>query len=312
MSHWAVVFPGQGSQQVGMLQELAHTHPLILETFAQASDYAQQDLWQLTQSGPEDKLNLTQNTQLVMLVADVALFRVLTSQVSLPIACMAGHSLGEYAALVCANALSLKEAMTLVGHRARIMQAHVPEGQGAMAAIVGLSDYAVRSICLEVSSIEHKVTPANFNAIGQVVIAGHTLAVERALIHAEAQGAKLAKRIPVSVPCHCPLLENAAQDFKAYLDKTSFKSPELTVLSNVDVSAYQSDTHIKTLLAEQLYQPVRWVETVLHFKQLNITHVIECGPGAVLSGLIKRIDKTLKTFALSKIDTLEHLAQHFN
>lgn len=299
MSNIAFVFPGQGSQSVGMLAGLAEKYPLIIELFSTVSDHLGYDLWNLVQHGPEATLNQTEHTQVAMLVADVAVFRVLQQHgVSLP-AMMAGHSLGEYAALVCAGAITLLDAAVLVQLRGRLMQETVPIGQGAMAAIVGLTDSDVQALCLQVSTTTEQVTPANYNAIGQVVVAGHTGAVLKAIKKAEDMGALMARNIPVSVPCHCPLLTRAADEFADSLQRTDFKVPMLPVISNVNLSIYQSAEQIRTLLKEQLYSPVRWVETIQAMKINGIECVVECGPGKVLSGLVKRIDKSLRAMSVN-------------
>lgn len=309
MSNKAIVFPGQGSHAVGMLSDLAREFPMVLHLFDEASTRLGYDLWHLIQHGPEDRLNQTEYTQAAMLTADVAVYRVLQQTVpSIAPKMMAGHSLGEYAALVCAEAITLSDAVHLVSKRGRLMQQTIPVGEGAMAAIVGLSDEQVQFICHEVTSDAQQVTPANYNAIGQVVIAGHTKAVEQAITLAESMNALLARIIPVSVPCHCPLLHEAAELFETHLDAIVFKVPSLPVVSNVDLSFYESQLQIKTLLKQQLYSPVRWVETIQLMKQSGIDLVIECGPGKVLSGLVKRIDKSV--FAISIYDHQSLLAAH--
>lgn len=293
MMNYAIVFPGQGSQFVGMLADLAAIYPDIKNTFSEVSDHLHYDIWQMVQQGPEEVLNQTEHTQVAMLTADVALFRILKSKQPLAPSMMAGHSLGECAALVCADAVSLVDAAKLVQTRGRLMQQAIPMGVGAMAAIVGLSDEQVRQICIQSTNAIEQVTPANYNAIGQVVIAGHSAAVQRAIILAETQQARMAKIIPVSVPCHCELLKPAAEQFAEALAQAKLQIPTGTVISNVDLSAYQSVEQIRTLLQQQLYSPVRWVETIQKMQQAGIATIIECGPGKVLSGLIKRIDKSL-------------------
>lgn len=306
----AYIFPGQGSQSVGMLHELSTHHPSIIQTFACVSERVGYDVWALVQEGPDARLNQTEHTQVAVLTADVAVFSVLKQQGATPASMMAGHSLGEYAALVCAGAIDLPDAAALVAMRGKLMQDTVPFGQGAMAAIVGLSDEQVQLLCINASSVGLQVTPANYNAIGQVVIAGHTAAVDRAIIFAEKQGARLAIKIPVSVPCHCPLLREAADLFAEYLQAAPFKTPELPVVSNVDLSVYQSAEQIRRLLKEQLYCPVRWVETIQWMKSQGIESVIECGPGKVLSGLIKRIDKSLHASSIYDQSSLEAALAH--
>ncbi len=305
----AFVFPGQGSQFVGMLSELAASYPLINELFTQVSLRLGYDVWQLTQEGPESILNQTEHTQVAMLTADVAVFRVLEKLAGKQPSIMAGHSLGEYAALVCANAISLPDAAELVAKRGQLMQETVPLGQGAMAAIIGLTNEQVAIICDRVSNSAWQVTPANYNAIGQVVIAGHNEAVEQAVKLADEIGARMAKIIPVSVPCHCSLLANAAAAFEDHLAKANFKAPEVAVISNVDLSVYTAANQIRSLLKDQLCQPVRWVETIQMMKAQGVQTIIECGPGKVLSGLVKRIDKTLTTFSVNDNDSLKSVLQ---
>lgn len=300
----AIVFPGQGSQSVGMLQDLAIAYPSVLSVFTRVSDRLGYDVWQMVQDGPETVLNQTMYTQVAMLTADVALFTLLQEQRSYAPTIMAGHSLGEYAALVCAQSLSLEDAAELVQTRGRLMQETIPAGLGGMAAIVGFTDEQVLEICLQCSNTSEQVTPANYNALGQVVIAGHINAVQKAITLAETSGAKLARLIPVSVPCHCSLLKPAAVHFAKALQDVSFQVPTIPVISNVDLSVYQSADHIRTLLTQQLYSPVRWVETIQRMKAQDVELLIECGPGKVLSGLIKRIDKTLQVMSAS--DELLH------
>ncbi len=302
MVNTAFVFPGQGSQSVGMLSDFMPQYPIVTDFFAEASDAVGYNLWQLIQNGPQDKLNQTEHTQVAMLTADVAIYKLLIQQgLSQPLI-MAGHSLGEYAALVCADALSLTDAVRLVAKRGQLMQQAIPLGLGAMAAIVGLTDEQVDDLCKQVSRADERVSPANYNAIGQVVVAGHTPAVERLVTLADEKGARLAKIIPVSVPCHCPLLSDAAELFAESLAQIEFKSPSIDVISNVDLSIYHSAQHIRGKLKEQLYSPVRWVETIQLFKNQGIQLIIECGPGKVLNGLIKRIDRSLN--AISVYDTI--------
>ncbi len=282
-----------------MLRELGGRYPLIVDLFSSVSSRLGYDVWELVQHGPESTLNQTEHTQVAMLVADVAVYEVLHQQNAVQPLMMAGHSLGEYAALVAAGSLNLLDAAALVAKRGQLMQETVPFGMGAMAAIVGLTDEDVQSLCVEVSTATELVTPANYNAIGQVVIAGHTAAVEKAMKRADDMGARMAINIPVSVPCHCPLLREAAEEFADSLQGTAFKVPTLPVISNVDLSIYQSVEHIRTLLKEQLYSPVRWVETIQLMKSKGVESIVECGPGKVLSGLIKRIDKSLHTISVN-------------
>ncbi|MDF1757878.1 MAG: ACP S-malonyltransferase [Legionellaceae bacterium] len=295
MVNHAAVFPGQGSQSVGMLKELADRHPLVKDLFASVSERLGYDLWQLVQSGPEEKLNQTMYTQVAVLTADVSVYRVMVNQNDFRPSVMAGHSLGEYAALVCAQAIELEDAAELVSTRGQLMQETMPLGLGAMAAIVGLTDEQVEDICTKASSDVEIVTPANFNAIGQVVIAGNTSAVDKAIVFANDMGARLARIIPVSVPCHCPLLKEASAKFESALENANFTSPKVPVISNVDLSVYESTQQIRKLLAKQLYSPVQWVKTIQEISKRDVELVVECGPGKVLSGLIKRIDNTLQT-----------------
>ncbi len=310
MLNLAIVFPGQGSQSVGMLAELADNYPLIIDYFSQVSNKLGYDLWRLTQQGPDAQLNQTEYTQVAMLTADVAVFKLMQKRGLSAVQMMAGHSLGEYAALVCANAINLPDAAQLVAKRGQFMQSNMPLGQGAMAAIIGLTDEQVELTCKQASTQEYQVCPANYNALDQIVIAGHTVAVEQAIVIAEQQGARLAKRIPVSVPCHCPLLTDAAAAFAEYLGQANFRIPEVAVISNVDLSIYRSIPQIRTLLKEQLYRPVRWVETIQLMKKNEVEWIIESGPGKVLTGLIKRIERNLRTMSVNDTSSLnEVLAQ---
>jgi len=301
----AYVFPGQGSQSVGMLGELAAHYSLITELFASVSQCVGYDVWELVQHGPVERLNQTEHTQVAILTADVAVYQLLQQQGAPRAHIMAGHSLGEYASLVCAGAISLPDAAILVGLRGKLMQENVPLGLGAMAAIVGLTDEQVLELCIKSTTASHQVTPANYNAIGQVVIAGHTPAVEKAIALANKMGARMAVNIPVSVPCHCPLLTHAADIFSESLLVAPFKMPEVPVISNVDLSIYQSVEQIRLLLKQQLYRPVRWVETIQMMKNKDVDLLIECGPGKVLSGLTKRIDKSLHAISVNDKSSLD-------
>ncbi|MBA4697023.1 MAG: ACP S-malonyltransferase [Legionella sp.] len=306
----AFVFPGQGSQSIGMLATLASRFPIIQNTFDHVSERLGYDVWQLTQQGPESLLNQTEHTQVAVLTADVAIFRLIQSQARFDsLNCwMAGHSLGEYAALVCAEAIPLADAAELVATRGKLMQTCTPLGEGAMAAIIGLTDAEIDVLCQRVSASfqqQYQVTPANYNAIGQVVIAGHTEAVEKAIGEAESLGARMAKIIPVSVPCHCPLLTEAAEAFEAPLAKAPFQAPRYPVIANVDLSTYKTPEQMRLLLKKQLYSPVRWVETIQSLKNQGVECLIESGPGNVLSGLVKRIDKTLSALPTHQEDFLE-------
>jgi len=292
----AIVFPGQGSQSIGMLAELAGVHPEIEATFAEASNALGYDLWALTQQGPESDLNQTDRTQPAMLAAGVAVWRVWCKQGGAQPAFMAGHSLGEYTALVCAGSLDYSDAIRLVAERGRRMQEAVPAGIGAMAAILGLDDDQVRQACSAAAQGE-VVQAVNFNSPGQVVIAGHKAAVERACEQAKTLGAKRAIVLAVSVPSHSSLMQPAAEAFAATLAATEIKAPQIPVIHNADVLAHTTPDAIRDALIRQFYNPVRWVETVQHLGAQGITRIVEVGPGKVLIGLNKRIDKNIAAIA---------------
>lgn len=302
MQKTAFVFPGQGSQSVGMLENIASLHPIIQETFKEASEALGYDLWALTARGPAEKLNQTEYTQPALLTAGVAMWRLvrgLTPTETASPSYLAGHSLGEYTALVCAESLTLTDAVYLVALRGRLMQEAVKEGEGAMAAILGLENHVVRTVCDETASLSEIVSPANYNTIGQVVISGHKTAVLRAMERGKACGAKRAHMLPVSVPSHCVLMKPAAVHLREAMAEIPFKLPRIPVIHNVDVAIHQSVDEIRQVLVEQLYQPVRWVETIQWMVLKGIKTVYECGPGAVLSSLNKRIDATLQCESLS-------------
>lgn len=296
LERFAFVFPGQGSQFLGMLSDIAKRNPLIQETFAEATEALGYDLWNLTQIGPAEKLNQTEYTQPALLTAGVALWRLWAKnkdKEERP-SLLAGHSLGEYTALVCAESLTLEAGVRLVALRGKAMQEAVPAGMGAMAAILGLSDEEVQKVCGEVSTEQNQVTPANYNSLGQVVIAGHTSAIQAAIVLAKEKGAKRAILLPVSVPSHCGLMLPAAEQLSRALETVSFKSPSLPILHNVDVQEHKTVAAIKKALIEQLYQPVRWVETIQAIAKRGVEAIYECGPGAVLSGLNKRIVQNVR------------------
>lgn len=301
------VFPGQGSQSVGMLTDLAKTYPLVTETYAEASEVLGYDLWRLTQEGPEHTLNQTTHTQPALLTAGVAVWRVWQSRTSAAPALLAGHSLGEYTALVCADALEFADALALVTARGRYMQEAVPEGQGAMAAILGLDDERAIAACVAAQSemAGEIVAAVNFNSPGQVVIAGHSKAVERAMDLAKQSGAKRALRLPVSVPSHCALMRPAALRLAQDLAKTSIHPPRIPVINNVDAAAAQDPAQIRDSLTRQLFQPVRWVEIVRSMAAEGIHALLECGPGSVLTALNKRIVPGLNCMAMSDPAGLE-------
>ena len=296
---YAIVFPGQGSQSLGMLSDLSSNFSIVKDIFSEASDALDLDLWKLVQED-EDALNQTENTQPAMLAAGYATYKVLSNEVDLSPVCMAGHSLGEYTALVAAKSLNYFEAVKLVRKRAELMQSAVPSGTGAMAAILGLDDEKVIEICRQ-SKISGVVEAVNFNSPGQVVIAGENEAVNKACESMKEAGAKRALLLPVSVPSHCSLMNNAAQEFSYSVDAVNFKMGETSVLHNVDASYADDANEIKLKLVEQLCKPVLWTSSVQKMQQLGVEKLIELGPGKVLAGLTKRIDKSLSSLAV--IDT---------
>ena len=293
----AFVFPGQGSQQVGMMEGYA-AHPVVKATFAAASEALNENLWELVQNGPAEALNLTRNTQPVMLAAGVALWRAWREAGGPTPAMVAGHSLGEYTALVAAEALAFAEAVPLVRFRAEAMQDAVPAGDGAMAAIIGGDDDAVIAACEEAAQGQ-VVQPVNFNAPGQLVIAGHRAAVERAIAAAKARGAKRAMLLPVSAPFHSSLLAPAAERLALRLAHVDVKKPSIPVLHNVDVTTHDAPDEIRAALARQAASPVRWTETIRAMADAGVTHIVECGPGKVLTGLTRRIDDGITALSLA-------------
>jgi [acyl-carrier-protein] S-malonyltransferase len=293
----AFVFPGQGSQQIGMMDDFVGDAG-VRATFDEASAALGEDLWALASSGASDAINLTRNTQPLMLTADVAIWRAWRAAGGPAPSIVAGHSLGEYAALVAAGALELRDAVPLVRFRAEAMQDAVAPGVGAMAAIMGADDAAVIEACREAAQGE-VVEPVNFNAPGQLVIAGNKAAVERAIAAAKARGAKRGVMLPVSAPFHSSLLKRAAERLAQRLARVNILSPAIAVLHNVDVAEDPAPDAIRAALAQQAASPVRWAETIRAFAARGVTHVIECGPGKVLSGLVRRIDENLTTFALN-------------
>lgn len=298
MTQFAFVFPGQGSQTVGMLAELAAEQPIIEATYAQASEALGYDLWQLVQQGPAEELNKTWQTQPALLAASVALFRLWQQQGGAQPALLAGHSLGEYSALVCAGVISFADAIRLVELRGKLMQEAVPEGTGAMQAIIGLDDAAIRQACEE-SAQGQVVSPVNFNSPGQVVIAGNKEAVERAGAACKAAGAKRALPLPVSVPSHCALMKPAADKLAVALREITFSEPKISVVNNVDVKCETEAEAIREALVRQLYSPVRWTESVQYIAAQGVTQLVEVGPGKVLTGLTKRIVDTLTASAIN-------------
>ncbi|MCS4264919.1 ACP S-malonyltransferase [Serratia sp. BIGb0163] len=303
MTQFAFVFPGQGSQTLGMLADLATQYPIVEATFSEASSVLGYDLWQLVQQGPAEELNKTWQTQPALLAASVAIFRVWQQQGGKTPAIMAGHSLGEYSALVCAGVLDFQAAIRLVELRGKLMQEAVPEGTGAMSAIIGLDNAAIAKACEE-SAQGQVVSPVNFNSPGQVVIAGNKEAVERAGAACKAAGAKRALPLPVSVPSHCALMKPAADKLAVALQEITFSAPQVPVVNNVDVSTETDPEAIRSALVRQLYSPVRWTESVEFMAAQGVTLLLEVGPGKVLTGLTKRIVDTLTAAAVNDAASL--------
>lgn len=295
------VFPGQGSQAVGMLADLAAEYPQIQSHFDEAGDAIGQPLWQIVSSGPDEALVRTEITQPAILTASVALWSVWRDLGGERPACLAGHSLGEYSALVCAGALSFADAVRLVNRRGQLMQAAVPQGEGAMAAILGLEDDQVEAVCAEVDGV---VSAANYNAPGQVVIAGSAASVAAAAERCKEAGARRAALLPVSGPFHCALMKPAQQAFAADLDAVRLVAPEIPVVQNVDAAVAADLDELRRKLLEQISQPVQWTACVQTMVERGVDRLIECGPGRVLSGLVKRIDKSVATAALGSLDGL--------
>jgi len=300
----AFIFPGQGSQSVGMLKDLGENFSEVSATFQQASDALGYDLWSLIQEGPAEKLNSTDVTQPAMLASAVATWRVWQAKGGAMPAMMAGHSLGEYTALVCAGSLDFVDAVKLVSQRGKFMMQAVPAGTGAMAAILGMDDELVRKVCLDAAQDE-VLEAVNYNSPGQVVVAGNKSAVERVCVLAKEQGAKRALELPVSVPSHCALMKPAADQLAEVLSGISFNVPSIPVINNVDVVAAESEADIRDALKRQLFSPVRWVETIEKMAADGADQFNECGPGKVLLGLNKRIDKALSSAALLDSASIE-------
>lgn len=301
MSKFALFFPGQGSQSVGMMAGFGDSK-IIKETFVEASDILGVDFWSMAIE-PNDHINQTTHTQPIMLTAGIATLRLFQQDNAMEASVYAGHSLGEYTALVAAEAISFSDALPLVKYRAEVMQSAVPEGVGAMAAILGLDDNAIRAICAEAA--ENEICEAvNFNSPGQVVIAGNKAAVERGMDLAKAKGAKRAMGLPVSVPSHCALMQPAAKKLSEYLKDVKVNKPKLPVIHNADVVSYQDEAKIKDALVRQLYSPVRWVETVQALHSQGFALAAECGPGKVLAGLTKRIVADFSCTALTNNESI--------
>lgn len=296
----AFVFPGQGSQKVGMLAAMAEQYPIIEETFAQASEVLGYDVWELVQKGEQEQLNLTERTQPLLLTASVALWRVWQQKGGATPAFMAGHSLGEFSALVCAGSLEFTDAVALVRDRGRFMQTAVPVGVGAMAAVLGLEDQQITDICQSISVGESVVEAVNFNSPGQVVIAGTVAAVEAAIVACKEAGAKRAMSLPVSAPFHTSLMRPAGEKLAEKIALLDVKSPAIPVVHNVHGQTESDPEKIKQLLVEQIYSPVKWVGCIETLLAAGIEQTVECGPGKVLSGLNRRIQKTLAVFSLEE------------
>jgi len=296
MSNLAFVFPGQGSQKIGMLAELAEQNPIIETTFNEASEVLGYDMWQLIQQGTQEDINLTQRTQPILLTCSVAIWRLWNQKQGASPSQMAGHSLGEWSALVCANVIDFADGLKIVEARGKFMQQAVPVGQGAMAAIIGLDDQAILEACTEASALG-VVDAVNFNAPGQVVIAGSNEAVERAMEICKDAGAKRALPLPVSAPFHTSLMKPAADNLADMVNAVTFRSPEVPIMHNVHAQNEQDPQAIKALMLEQIYSPVKWVDCVKQLKQSGVSTLVECGPGKVLSGLAKRIDRELTAVA---------------
>lgn len=301
----AGIFPGQGSQSLGMLSELGAAFPEVHTTFQDASDVLGRDLWQLAQDGPEAALNSTENTQPLMLAAGIAVWNVWLKQGGCQPVAVAGHSLGEYSALVAAGVLDFTDAVSLVAERARLMQSAVAEGEGAMAAILGLDDEQIMAACTQAAQGD-VVEAVNFNSPGQIVIAGSAAAVERAILAATELGAKKAIKLPVSVPSHCALMKPAAEQLAARLAEIGFKASNMPVLHNVDAMARSNAEDTRSALEQQLYRPVRWVDIIQRLQgEYGVTAAIEFGPGKVLTGLNRRIDRKMGAVCVHDNKTLE-------
>ena len=310
MNKLALVFPGQGSQSVGMLASLCASHgSLIKSLFAKGSDIVGCDLFDLISNGPVEKLNQTEFTQVALLISGVACYSIWQQESGIKPNYLAGHSLGEYTALVCAAALSLEEGITLVQTRAKLMQQAVPAGSGAMAAIIGLHLPLIQDICMTIATKEFIVAPANLNNTMQTVISGHTAAVEQAAELAKQKGAKLVVMLPVSVPSHCALMEAIGKDFCAALNNVNWQTPTIPVMHNYDLKMYQQVEHIKHALIMQLSNPVRWLELIEKLISFGVTEIAECGPGQVLTGLNKKITAEANCTSLGIYSNMHKFSQ---
>ena len=306
----AFVFPGQGSQKIGMLADLAASYPIVTQTFAEASQVLGYDLWELVQNGSQEDINLTERTQPLLLTASVAVWRVWQEKKGVQPALVSGHSLGEWSALVCAGVVAFKDAVKLVQQRGKFMQEAVPAGQGAMAAIIGLDDNLIIEACKNAEQGE-VVSVVNFNSPGQVVIAGTAAAVERASALCKEAGAKRALPLPVSAPFHTSLMRPAADRLAEQIAATEFKTPQIPVVHNVTAQTETNSEKIKALMIEQIYSAVRWVECVNTISTAGINITVECGPGKVLSGLNKRINAELTTLSIEKSEELDKVLAQF-
>jgi [acyl-carrier-protein] S-malonyltransferase len=304
MNNLAFIFPGQGSQKVGMLADAAIEFPIITETFQQASSVLGYDLWALVQNGPQEELNLTERTQPMLLTASVALWRAWSQQSKVTPALMAGHSLGEWSALVCSGVVDFKDAVKIVQLRGKYMQEAVPAGVGSMAAIIGLDDASIISCC-ETAAENEVVSAVNFNSPGQVVIAGNKAAVDRACILCKENGAKLTQLLPVSAPFHSSLLKPAADRLAKDINAINFNSPNIPVVHNVNASTETNPARIKELMIEQIFNPVLWVDCVATLLKAGVDTCVECGPGKVLSGLTKRIDRSVTSLGIEAPDAFQ-------
>lgn len=300
----AVVFPGQGSQKIGMLADIATANPSVQRTFAEASEVLEYDLWDMVQNGQQEDINLTERTQPILLTASVALWRVWIAKHGAVPALLAGHSLGEWSALVCGGVVEFAEAVNIVRLRGMYMQEAVPAGIGAMAAIIGVADDAIMRCCEQASEGE-EVTPVNFNAPGQVVIAGVSAAVDRAIALCKQAGAKRAMALSVSAPFHTQLMQPAADKLSSHLQSINFRAPQIAIVQNVHGGIERDPAIIRNLMIEQIYSPVRWVECVQKLIAEGVRTTVECGPGKVLCGLNKRIDRGLETFSLETLASLD-------
>ena len=309
---FAYIFPGQGSQSIGMMKDLSTQYPEIKQIFEQGSDVLQLDLWKLATLGPEEELNRTENTQPVMLCACMAVHAIFHECFSATPRMLAGHSFGEYTALVCAKVFNFEAALPLAKFRGQVMQQAVPEGQGAMAAVLGLETEVLNEICEQSTSEEGVVEAVNFNAPGQTVLAGSQKAVAKALQAAKQVGAKRCVPLPLSVPSHSTLMKPAAEQLRDYLQDVDMHAPQLEVIQNVDVCSYSGEAEIRDALYRQLFNPVRWVETIQHMVSSGAKVLIELGPGRVLTGFNKRIDRSVAGYSVHDINSFDRTLEQLD